>query len=90
MSKTTTFDDPATELEAIKADLAALRGDVSSLSKSLLDSGVRKARAARKAVEHEITEATESVENFVQDRPFTTLAIAFGAGALAAVLLRRR
>lgn len=87
MSKT---EDPATEIEAIKADLAALRDDMSSLSRSLMERGTKKARAARKAVEAQVAEATDTVEEFVQERPFTTLAVAFGAGALFAVLLRRR
>ena len=87
MSKT---EDPATEIEAIKADLAALHDDVASLARSLMERGTKKARAARKAVEAQVAEATDTVEEFVQERPFTTLAVAFGAGALFAVLLRRR
>lgn len=84
----------ATEVETIKADLMALRGDMSALSKTLYKGGVKKAKAVRDATGQCITEATESVEEFVRDRPFTTLAIAFGAGAFASTLawtlLRRR
>lgn len=87
MTKT---DDPATELQAIKADLAALRDDMSSMSRSLVESGTKKARAARKAVEQQLSNASDSVEEFVQERPFTTLAMAFGAGAVFALLLRRK
>lgn len=83
-------ESPSTELQAIKADLAALRDDMGSLSKSLLRDGARKARAARAAAEQKLTDASETVEEFVQERPFTTIAVAFAAGAVVSALLCRR
>ncbi len=83
-------DSPSAELQAIKADLASLRDDMSSLSKSLLRDGKRKVRAARAAVEQHVEDATESVDEFVHERPYATMAISFGAGALMAILLCRR
>lgn len=86
----TRTDDPAAELQAIKADLAALREDMSSLSKAVLKQGVKAARSARAAVQEQIAEAEESVEEMVKERPISMLAMAFGAGALLAFLLHRR
>jgi len=83
-------DSPSADLQAVKADLAALRDDMSSLSKTLMRDGKKRARAARDAVEKGLTDASESVEEFVEERPYATMAIAFGAGALLAVLLCRR
>lgn len=82
--------EASADLEALKSDLAALRDDLASLSASLLGEGAKGARAARAAVEERISSATEEVEHFVEERPFTTMLIAFGAGMLAAALLRRR
>ena len=80
----------AAEIQAIKADLGALRDDMSSLSKALLKRGVRTARAAREAVEHQIEGAGESVEAMVHERRFAMLALAFSAGAVLGLLLHRR
>lgn len=85
-----TNSSPATEIESIKADLTALREDIASLSRALLKGGVKKARAVRDAAEQQLAETTESVEELVQERPFTMLAIAFGAGALVTALFFRR
>ncbi|MDZ4753951.1 MAG: DUF883 domain-containing protein [Phycisphaerae bacterium] len=81
--------DPVVDLETLKADLTALRDDVGSLSSQFLKQGSKTFRAARSAVEDKVTTATESVEAFVEERPLTTVIIAFGAGMLAATLLRR-
>jgi len=83
-------DTASTELQAIKADLATLRDDMSSLSKTLMRDGRKKARAARDAVEKGLADAGESVEEFVEERPYATMAISFSAGALLAILLCRR
>ncbi|MFO0874929.1 MAG: hypothetical protein U0575_13295 [Phycisphaerales bacterium] len=85
-----TRSDPAADLESLKADLAALRDDLASLSKSFLGQGADSARAAKSAVEERVGRAADSIEQFVEERPFTTVLIAFGAGMLAASILRRR
>jgi ElaB/YqjD/DUF883 family membrane-anchored ribosome-binding protein len=85
-----TTSTPSTELESIKADLIALRDDVSSLSRSLLSSGAESAKAARDVVERTVQQATQSAEHAVRDRPFTSLLLAFGIGAaLGAAICRR-
>ncbi|MBL9147678.1 MAG: hypothetical protein JNM94_03200 [Phycisphaerae bacterium] len=82
-------DDPVADLEALKADMAALKTDFGSLASNVMKGGAHTVRNATKAVRDSATSAAEQVQEFVEERPFTTVLIAFGAGLLAASLFRR-
>jgi ElaB/YqjD/DUF883 family membrane-anchored ribosome-binding protein len=86
MSKT----EPVMDIETIKADLAALRDDVTTMASAKMRDGAVSVKKAAKAVRDSAVSAVERTEHMVAERPLTSLALAFGAGALAAFLLRRR
>ncbi|HMN96234.1 MAG TPA: hypothetical protein PKC43_07965 [Phycisphaerales bacterium] len=85
-----TAPSPAAEVEAIKADLRALRDDVSSLSRSLLHAGADSAKAARDVVEQSVTCASRSAEDAIRERPFMSIAVALGVGAVLGAAICRR
>jgi ElaB/YqjD/DUF883 family membrane-anchored ribosome-binding protein len=78
------------DIAALKADLDAVKTDLQSLAQSLAEQGVESARAVGQNVKHNVGAGVDTVENTVHERPFTSLAVAFGAGALTALLLNRR
>lgn len=71
-------DNDAPDLEAIKADLAALRRDVSALSDKARAWSVEEARQATRAVSREI-----------EIHPFVSILTAFGLGMVSDRLMRR-
>ncbi len=81
--------EPVSELDSLKADLAALRDDFGAISKSLIDQGSQGVKAAAKAVTSKVNDVSGTVEEFVDERPFTSILLAFGAGMLVAALLKR-
>jgi ElaB/YqjD/DUF883 family membrane-anchored ribosome-binding protein len=90
--------------EDIQADIAALRSDVSDLAKQLgkimSTNGNSAWRHAKSGVEDTIAgvekkardagdEVTEAINNSIQTKPYTTLAIAAGLGFLFGTSWRR-
>ncbi|TNE36518.1 MAG: hypothetical protein EP348_06935 [Alphaproteobacteria bacterium] len=85
------------EFNDLKEDLASLKSDVETLSKSLSANGAEQAgrfREQAKAKIHHLSErgreGLHKVEEQVQDKPGQSLAIAFAAGFLTNMLLRHR
>lgn len=61
--------------DSVEGRLAILESDIGALSRQLRVRG---------------NEAADQVKSTVHERPFTSLAVAFGVGIVAAQLLRRR
>lgn len=83
-------NEPAVDIDTIKADIAALRDDIGSITASAVRDGADTVRKAGKAARDKVASALEQVQGFVEERPVTAMFIAFGAGLLASSLLRRR
>lgn len=87
-------------LDDVKSDIATLRADVSDLIHGLAESGIEIARtgadnatdavsrAAESAREH-AHDAHEQLRESVSERPITSLAVAFGVGALIGRFMAR-
>jgi ElaB/YqjD/DUF883 family membrane-anchored ribosome-binding protein len=83
------------EVEALKADIAALRGDlkqvvsdIRGIAKTKAEAGVdRGAELASKATE-QLGETRTVVETRIRENPLTAIGIAFGAGLVLAMLRR--
>jgi ElaB/YqjD/DUF883 family membrane-anchored ribosome-binding protein len=88
MSKLQT--EPTVDIEILKADLAKIKDDLASLAGSLVDRGRQSARAVRQTIEDKVGSSVDALESFVEERPLTTVMLAFGAGIVTAMLLRRR
>lgn len=82
--------DPAAELEQLKTDLAQVRDDLGSLAGSLVKKGRQSAIEAKDSVKDHVTSSIETIGEFVEERPMTTVMLAFGAGFLTSMLLRRK
>lgn len=82
--------EPTVDIEILKADLAKIKDDLASLAGSLVDRGRQSARAVRKTVEDKVSTSVDALESFVEERPLTTVMLAFGAGIVTAMLLRRK
>ncbi len=83
-------NEPAADIDTIKADIAALRDDIGAITASAMRDGADTVRKAGKAARDMVASALEQVQGFVEERPVTSIFIAFGAGVLASSLLRRR
>lgn len=81
--------EPVVDLDTIKADIAALRDDLGSMTSAAVRDGAKSMRNATKAVRDSAATAVDQVQGFVEERPVTSILLAFGAGMLAASLLRR-
>ena len=83
--------------DELRADIDRLKSDVSSLMETLgkaaehgKDEGLRALAAARLRAQAQAEEGLETVERQIAERPFISVAIAFGAGLLIGKLLDRR
>ena len=77
------------EFQALKSDLQMLKRDLQTLATTAVNKGVQKAGDARETVQSKVESSFAAMEDFVQQRPMTTLGLAFGAGLIAGVMLRR-
>jgi ElaB/YqjD/DUF883 family membrane-anchored ribosome-binding protein len=68
------------------ADRAA---ELEKKARAGIDVADKKAQEARSEIEREARQAAGSIENFIKKQPVTTAALAFAAGVVATVLLRR-
>lgn len=85
------------DLEAIRAEMNALRSDLSSVVQTLRDIGEERGTAVYDRLRHSAERArnegqrrAESVAHEIEQRPFTSLASAFGIGLLLGLLFSGR
>lgn len=83
-------NDPAVDIETIKADIATLRDDLGSMTSDAMRNGVKSIRTASKLAKDKAASAVEQMQTFVEERPMTSILMAFGAGVIASHLLRRK
>ncbi len=101
MSRTHTTESPDhASLSDVKTDVAALKADVADLIAGLARDGRDNTAEAMHAAGEKIGDvagraresakhAHEGLSDTVSERPITYLALAFGAGAIAAKLMSR-
>lgn len=90
MASTGKNGESSTDLDHLKEDLANLQKDLKGLADSLLNQGKDKAREAKEAVTDTYEHSMDSVQQFIKDKPVTSLGIAFGIGALLSLLFCRK
>ena len=100
MNRTATETNDHAQLTDVKQDLAALKTDVADLIAGLARDGKEGAVESAHAAGEKLTEvagrtkesakqAHTHLSHSVSERPITYLALAFGAGAIAAKLMSR-
>lgn len=77
------------EYASLKADLAEMSESLSSLARDGVAEGREKVRGAARQSRKQATEAWSAVENEVEERPLTSLAIALGIGFILGKVLSR-
>jgi ElaB/YqjD/DUF883 family membrane-anchored ribosome-binding protein len=74
--------DLAAEIENLKSDLAKVRDDFASLSGELLREGQRSAKAMKESAQAGVEQSMQTLQQYVQERPITTVLLTFAAGAV--------
>lgn len=82
--------DVAADLDAIKADMAKLRGDLAQVAGSWMDRGRDQAMYAADEIKGRFQDSMETVEDWVKERPLTSVLIAAGIGLMLGKLSSRR
>ena len=81
------------ELQALKGDVARLLNTTSEgifdTAKNRTDAFADQIKAALNELGETLSEQESHVENFISDRPITTLASAFALGVVVGFMLRR-
>ena len=96
-----TADDLAAQMEALRADVAALTTTLADLTRAeardAADSAKRAARKTRENVEHEYEklhkhaeDAVDQADALIREKPAMALGIAAGLGLLIGLLMSRR
>ena len=87
-------EEPQTDMDTLKNDLARIRKDLAAITEGMVERGIESAGAMKDSIQEALEErldgAVRSVNRSIRTRPFTTLAIAFGAGFLVSTLMRHR
>lgn len=88
---------PYSEIDHIREDLDSLKNNVVELTRHLTKDGNAQVSQLSHTVMERIADAQKSgkqqyklLEKKVKDKPGQTLALAFGAGIIASMLMRRR
>ncbi len=79
--------DLSADVQALRADLGRLKDDLRSMGGSLADDARNRARSAKDAAADKLDGSVGAVQNQIEDRPFTSVLIAFGVGMLLGKLL---
>lgn len=93
-------DDLQAQLDALRAEIAALAATLQSDGRKLADSlkeragdmseeAVAKARATLKDIKAETDRMEDKLEAQVREKPLQSVLIAFGLGLVVSILLRR-
>lgn len=77
------------ELETLRKDFRQLTDTFKSMSRQQLNAGADYARQSADQVRGQAREATQSLEHEISQRPFSSVAAAFGIGFIMGKLLDR-
>jgi ElaB/YqjD/DUF883 family membrane-anchored ribosome-binding protein len=92
-----TTSNGGASVDDLKADLSNLQSDLSSVVETLKklatqvgEQNVGRAQKATAAAKQQISDASATAEHAIVERPFASVAVAFGIGFLIGKLLDRR
>ena len=74
------------EMDALRSDMAKIQKDLHALTDTLVDLGKGRARDVKHQVESQFESGLDAVETYIEEKPMTTVLIAFGIGLLVAKL----
>jgi len=82
--------DLSSDVQALKKDLAELRDDIAAMGGTMVSEGKKRASKMRASVEDSVESSVETVRDTIEERPFTSLLVAFGAGLVFGKFLDRK
>jgi len=77
------------EYASLKSDIAQMSETISNLAHGGMDEGRRKIRSAAEKSRHQARESWGVVEQEIEERPITSIAVAAGIGFVLGKLLSR-
>lgn len=90
-------ENTANSIDNIKKDIYTLRSDVIELGRTVKSEGLKKIEEATIELHDKIdnlkregNEEMDKIQAYINDKPNQSVAIAFAAGALLALLMKRR
>lgn len=77
------------EMQTLREDLQRVQRDLQQMAESAVGYGRESYEQARRAASEQMETGIEQVEQYMQERPLTTVLIAFGIGLITGTLFRR-
>jgi ElaB/YqjD/DUF883 family membrane-anchored ribosome-binding protein len=78
-----------TELQTLREDLAKLQTDLRAVAQSMVESGKRQAKQTGQRLNEQMESTLDTVQDYIEERPIATVAIAFMTGMLMGRILGR-
>ncbi len=89
-NKQANVSDLQAEMAQLREDLAKVTDTLKHMASGEAQAAYGRVRSAAEEAQARATKTAEAVGNEISDRPFTSVATAFGAGILLGMLFSRR
>lgn len=83
-------DDLQAELANLKSDLRKLKDDIRSIADAVVEQGRSSASAVRDRMQDRMESGVESLQEYFEQRPITSLLVVMGVGLIIGKLLNSR
>lgn len=70
------------DVDSLKSDLNKIKDDLRRLTENAMDRAQNRARSVKATAEGKYEEGRESIEEYIERRPMTSILVAFGVGVL--------
>jgi ElaB/YqjD/DUF883 family membrane-anchored ribosome-binding protein len=83
-------DDLQSEMAALKNDLGKVKADLRGIADALMTQGRSSAGAVRERVQERLDTGMETVQEYIEERPITSLLVVLGVGLIIGKLLNSK
>lgn len=70
------------DVEVLKGDLLRIKDDLALIADGLRDRVRAQARSTREQAQSQYQDSVESIEQYIEEKPLTTVLVAFGLGLI--------
>jgi ElaB/YqjD/DUF883 family membrane-anchored ribosome-binding protein len=85
-----TREDLQSELNALKSDLGKVRADLRGIADALLQQGRSSASAVRERLQDRMDTGVETVQEYLEQHPITSLLVVLGIGLVLGKLMNSK
>ena len=85
-----TREDLASEMANLKSDLRKVKDDIRSIADALMSQGRSSAANVRDRVQERLESSVETVQEYFEQRPITSLLVVLGVGLVIGKLLNSK